>query len=327
MPENRNKKLWIGFDLGGTKMLASVFDSSFKQVGKARKKTLGRNGLKLGIGRIIETIQEAVKSAGAEAGKLGGIGLGIPGPLDPQSGIVLDTPNLGWRNFQLREPLQNEFGCPVCIINDVDAGVYGEYKFGAGRNARCVLGVFPGTGIGGGCVYEGRVFTGANRSCLEIGHLQMMPDGPVCGCGQRGCLEAFASRLAISAAAASAVFRGEAPYLQEAAGTDLSNIRSGALAAAIKAGDGAIELIVRSAAQWLGVGVANVVNLISPDVIVLGGGLVEAMPELYVDEVRQVLRKKVMPAFRDTYKVVVSELGDDAVAKGAAAWADAAAKG
>ena len=281
MPENRNKKLWIGFDLGGTKMLASVFDSSFKQVGKARKKTLGRNGLKLGIGRIIETIQEAVQSAGADAGKLGGIGLGIPGPLDPQSGVVLDTPNLGWRNFQLREPLKNEFGCPVCIINDVDAGVYGEYKFGAGRNARCVLGVFPGTGIGGGCVYEGRVFTGTNRSCFEIGHLQIMPDGPVCGCGQRGCLEAFASRLAISAAAASAVFRGEAPYLQEAAGTDLSNIRSGALAAAIKAGDGVIELIVRSAAQWLGVGVANVVNLISPDVIVLGGGLVEAMPELY----------------------------------------------
>ncbi len=326
MPENRNKKLWIGFDLGGTKMLAGVFDSSFKQVGKARKKTLGRNGLKLGIGRIIETIQEAVQSAGVEPGRLGGIGLGIPGPLDPQSGVVLDTPNLGWRNFQLRDPLKNQFGCPVCIINDVDAGVYGEYKFGAGRNSRTVLGVFPGTGIGGGCVYEGRVLTGTTRSCFEIGHVQVLPEGPLCGCGQRGCLEALASRLAISAAAAAAVFRGEAPQLQQTAGTDLSNIRSGALAAAIKAGDKVVEQIVRNAAQWLGVGIANAVHLIAPDVIILGGGLVEAMPDIYSDEVRQVLRKKVMPVFRDTFKVVVSQLGDDAVAKGAAAWAETVTK-
>jgi glucokinase len=165
--------------------------------------------------------------------------------------------------------------------------------------------------------------TGRNRSCFEIGHIPLIPDGPLCGCGQRGCLEAVASRLAISASAASAVYRGEAPNLQALAGTDLSNIRSGALADAIKAGDTVVEEIVRNGARWLGVGVTTLVNLMAPDVVVLGGGLVEAMPAIYVEEVAKVTQQRVMAPFKDVFKIAVSQLGDDAVAKGAAAWAEA----
>ena len=135
------------------------------------------------------------------------------------------------------ESVEQALGCPVVLLNDVDAGVYAEYCRGSARSSRCTLGVFPGTGIGGGCVYEGQILRGAVSSCMEIGHVQMLPDGPLCGCGQNGCLEALASRLAISAAAAQAAYRGQAPNLRRLAGTKLSNIRSGVLAKAIRAGD------------------------------------------------------------------------------------------
>lgn len=308
-------------------MLANIFDSDFKLAGRARKKTQSKNGAQSGLDRIAETIEGALAQTGLQKDQLAGIGLGIPGPLDPSRGLVIHTPNLGWRNFQLRKPLEDAFRCPVFVINDVDAGIYGEFRFGAAQGTRCAVGVFPGTGIGGGCVYEGRILTGRNRSCFEIGHIQIIPDGPLCGCGQRGCLEAVASRLAISASAASAVYRGEAPNLQAQAGTDLSNIRSGALADAIKAGDAVVEEIVRNGARWLGVGVVTLVNLLAPDVVVLGGGLVEAMPAIYVEEVTRVAQARVMAPFKDVFKIVVSQLGDDAVAKGAAAWAEACVDG
>lgn len=150
----------------------------------------------------------------------------------------------------------------------------------------------------------------------------MAPDGPLCGCGRKGCLEAMASRLAIASSAAAAVYRGEAPHLAEAAGTDVAKIRSGALAEAIKGGDKAVDEIVRSAARWLGVGVAAIVNLLAPDVIVLGGGLVEAMPDIYKDEVTCVVKQAAMPVFAEAYEIKISQLGDDAVAKGAAGWAE-----
>jgi glucokinase len=323
MSQKKRKKYWVGFDLGATKMLALIFDPDFKMTGRARKKTQSRNGSQSGLDRIVQTIEGALVETGLQKDQLAGIGLGIPGPLDPSRGVVIHTPNLGWRNFQLRKPLEEVFRCPVFVMNDVDAGMYGEFRFGVAQGTRCAVGVFPGTGIGGGCVYDGRIFTGRNRSCFEIGHIQLIPDGPLCGCGQRGCLEAVASRLAISASAASAVYRGEAPKLQALAGTDLSNIRSGALADAIKAGDTVIEEIVRNGARWLGVGVTTIVNLFAPDVVVLGGGLVEAMPAIYVEEVTKVTQDRVMAPFRGVFKIAVSQLGDDAVAKGAAAWAEA----
>ena len=238
-----------------------------------------------GIARIIETINEAIAEAGVERGRLRGIGLGSAGPLDLDEGVILDAPNLGWKDVKMKATLEKEFGCPAAVMNDVDAGVYGEYRFGAARSSRCVLGVFPGTGIGGGCVYDGKILRGKTTSCMEIGHIQVVPDGPLCGCGLRGCLEAVASRLAISAAAAQAAYRGQAPHLLDIAGTSLDEIRSGALAESIEAGDTVVESIVRNAARHIGTAVASAVHLLAPDCIVLGGGLVEAMPDLIVSEI------------------------------------------
>lgn len=302
-------------------MLAVLLDDSFKPIARKRKKTRAAEGQKQVLDRIVEVIRACLKDADISESSLAGIGVGSPGPLNLERGIILDTPNLGFKNVKLKATLEETFNCPTIVANDVDAGVYGEYCFGAAKGARCAVGLFPGTGLGGGCVYDGRILRGKTRSCLEIGHLQVLPEGPLCGCGKRGCLEAVTSRLSIAAAAAAAAHRGDAPSLREDAGADIAAIRSRALARAIDAGDETVKQIVLDAARWLGVGVSMAVNLLAPEIVVLGGGLVEAMPGLIRDEVERSARARVMPVFEKSFAVKVAELGDDATAMGAGALA------
>jgi glucokinase len=318
--DEKSSGRWIGFDLGGTKMMATVFDSDFQIVGKKRKRTQGQQGAEAGIERIVETIHQAIKDSDVKADDIQGIGVGCPGPVDLRHGIVLEAVNLGWNQVPLQKALEKEFGCPAAVLNDVDAGVYGENELGAGRGARTLLGIFPGTGIGGGCVYDGQIICGENRSCMEIGHVEVTSGGNLCGCGRRGCLETEASRLAISAEIAKAAYRGETKFLVEKVGTNLTDIRSGVLAAAIEAGDEVVEQIVRKAAGMIGIAVANFVHLLCPDKIVLGGGMVEALPELFVETVTETARQRVMPSYVESFQVVAAELGDYATAMGAAAW-------
>jgi glucokinase len=322
MNERSQDGCWVGFDLGGTKMMAAVLGSDFHVKGRKRRKTKGNEGAKAGMERIIETIRNALDEAKLGPEAIRGIGIGCPGPIDLERGVVTDSANLGWKNVRVTEILEKEFRCPVVLLNDVDSGVYGEHRFGAATNARCVVGVFPGTGIGGGCVYEGHILRGKTMSCFEIGHTQITPAGMLCGCGRFGCLETEASRLAISAAAAKAAYRGEAPHLLADVGTDLADIRSGALANSVKAGDTAVEQIIKRAAGLIGQAIGDIVNLIAPDVVVLGGGLVEAMPELLVATVEEAARRRAIPPLAKSFKVVAAKLGDDAVARGAAAWAE-----
>jgi len=317
-----SKEHWLGFDLGGTKMLTQIYDSEWNVVAKERKRNKPGAGAKVGVDRIVETIESVLKKADLKAEQLHGIGIGCPGPIDMDNGILHDLPNLGWEEIPIKERLEDEFKIPVAVLNDVDAGVYAEYRRGAGKDARCVMGVFAGTGIGGGCVYQGEILRGKTSSAFEIGHVQVMSNGPRCGCGQRGCLESVASRLWIASQAARAAYRGDAPHLLENAGTDLAKIRSGALSASIKEGDEAVEDVIREAARYIGIAIAGVVNLINPEVVILGGGMVEAMPELFVDRVEKSANKRVMPAFEDTFKVVPAELEDDAGVLGAALWAE-----
>lgn len=319
MPVDQSKKFWVGFDLGGTKMLATVFDDKFKPVARKRRKTKGAEGAQAGLERIMRTIDEALEQAGLTSSRLSGIGVGLPGPLDLDQGIIIESANLGWKNFNLKKELEKRYQCPAALANDVDAGTFGEYRFGSGKGGRCVLGVFPGTGIGGGLVYEGKIFRGKTTSCMEFGHMMVEPKGKLCGCGRRGCLETVASRLAIAAEVAMAAYRGEAPFIMEHAGTDLSEIRSSVLAEAIASGDKVVEKIVRNAARRIGDATANVCNLVAPDVVVLGGGLVEALSGLFLDEVHTVINKRVMESLVGSITVTVASLGDDAGVMGAAA--------
>lgn len=322
MSDDKDAKqdVWVGFDLGGTKMLATILDEDLKPLGKKRRKTRGHEGAEAGLDRIVETIHKAFEDAEVDPSRLKGIGIGCPGLLDLDKGIINEAPNLGWEDALVCSFLKKKFDVPVVLLNDVDAGLYGEYHFGAAKGSRSVLGIFPGTGIGGAFIYEGRILHGSGRSCMEIGHMQVMPDGPLCGCGRRGCLEAVASRLAISAAIAQAAFRGHAPYVREKVGTDIGDIRSGMIADAVEK-DEVVKDIVKFAAHQIGVAAGSLIHLLSPDRIVLGGGLAEALPDLFKKEVKSGIEDWVLPSFKNTYKVEVAELGDDATVLGAAAFA------
>lgn len=312
---------WIGFDLGGTKMLAVVYDDKFKQLGKSRKKTKGHDGKEAGLKRINAVIKEALEDANVSADRIKGLGIGCPGPLDIEKKTIRIAPNLGWENAAVGKSIESEFGFPVTVANDVDAGVFGEYMFGAGKNKRCVVGIFPGTGIGGGCVYEGKLIRGANATCMEIGHIPIMQGGPRDGAGNAGSLEAVASRLSMAGAAALAAYRGEAPYLRKETGTDVSDIRSGALKDSIKNGDEAVIQIVKDACDHLALSVVTMVHLMAPDTIVFGGGLIEAMGDFMLPRIEKAARGRILGSLKDVFEIKEAKLGDDAGVMGAAALA------
>lgn len=315
------KDIWIGFDLGGTKMLAVAYDAEWKPLGRRRRKTRGSDKHDAGIERVGSTIDKLLDENQIAKERIAGIGIGCPGPIDLIKGRVTMAPNLGWDDVDVAGFLTARFDCPTVVSNDVDAGVFGEYKFGAAKKARCVVGIFPGTGVGGGCVYEGRIFTGGGITCMEVGHTRISGGTRTTGYELAGTVEAEASRLAIAAEAAKAAYRGDAPNLFKHAGTDIAEIRSGALADAIRSGDKTVERLVREAATAIGMAVVNIVHLLAPDKIVLGGGLVEAMEELMVETVSRTAKNSVMAAYRDCFHVVPAKLGDDAGVLGAAAWA------
>jgi glucokinase len=312
---------WLGIDLGGTKILAEVYNDQLKPVGSKRRKTKAELGQEAGLERLLKTGQDALKDSGIDPSKLKGVGIGCPGVLNLKTGVLIKAPNLGWNDVEVQSILKKEFKVPAFAANDVDAGTFGEFICGAGKGAATVMGIFPGTGIGGGLIYEGNIYRGKTGSCMEIGHLQAQPDGPLCGCGRLGCLEAVAGRLAISTAASAAVMRGQAPWLQKNVGSDPANIRSGALADAIKNGDQVIEQIVRQACTALGNVLGGMVNLLAPDVMVIGGGLPEAMPDLYLEAISAAMEPKIMNALQKTCSLKIAKLGDCATSLGAAAWA------
>ena len=204
------------------------------------------------------------------------------------------------------------------VDNDVNVGTYGEYRFGEIKDCESVLGVFPGTGIGAGIIIDRKLYYGFSGAAGEFGHMTVQIDGPYCGCGKRGCLEGIASRVAIAADVAALAARGDAPYILEKCGTDLTKIRSSALADAVKAGEKMVEGVIRKAAYYVGMATGNAINILSPEAVVLGGGLVEAMPELYLEEVKRGIKDHAMPSLRKDVRIVTAKLGDDAVVLGGA---------
>jgi glucokinase len=306
----------IGFDLGGTKLQATALDPSFNILTTNRKKTRAVEGGEAVYQRIKDCIAELVSQPELEGRKLKGIGIGGPGILDSDTGVIVYTPNLHWENFPLGPRLKDDFGVSVSLENDVNMGLYGEFHFGAGSGFKHVVGLFPGTGIGGGLILNGELYRGTGNAG-ELGHMTLEVDGPYGAENMRGTLEALASRLAISKEAAVLAAQGEAPWMLENAGTDISNIRSGAIAKSIENGDKSIERIVRRAARYLGIAMGSLVNIFSPEAIILGGGLVEKLEDIYMEETVKAMKENSFTFMSKDVKVLAAALGDDAAVMGA----------
>jgi glucokinase len=311
---------WIGFDLGGTKMLATVLDENYRVIGSARKSTNGSEGQIKGRRKILSAIHDAILDAKIDPAGIQGIGIGCPGLVDPAKGILLSAPNLGWVNMGLKGILNHEFRCPVAVLNDVDAGTFGEYKLGAGKGARSLLGVFPGTGLGAGFVYDGKLVMGRTISCMELGMLQL--PGTHISSTEFGTviLEDLTSRLALASAAGVACYRGQSPELAKKTTGSLREIRSKALAASLRGGDEQTLILFRNSIRYLAMGIGMVVNLFGPDHITLGGGLVMELPKLYLNMLREEVARYTLPELTRGVRYSLAKLGDNAVTIGSVAW-------
>jgi glucokinase len=316
---NNKKKYTIGIDIGGTKILACLLDKDFDVVSEIKFKTKPAKGERYFLKSLVDAIHFVLRDAKVSARDVAGIGIGCPGFIDAAKGEVVGSPNIPFlKHYPLGKRVYKAVGLPVSLGNDVQTGLYGEWQFGAAKGYDNVIGIFMGTGIGGAIIANGQPYPGASGSAGEVGHVKFDTKGPACGCGQRGCLEAYSGRLAIAAEAAVLVARQQAPHLAHLAGTDIRDIKSGGLAKSIRDGDDAIEDLVRAKARRVGLVMANLVNVFNPDMIVLGGGLVEAMPSLITKEAEKTMRRHALPTSAQHVKVAVAKFGDRSIVMGAA---------
>jgi glucokinase len=305
-------------DLGGTKILAAVFAPDGTIAARAKKAT-GRDHSPAAVAdRMASCVREAARAAGIDAANLRAVGVGAPGPIEAATGVVLTAPNLDWENVPLKAELEARLGVPVEVDNDVRVAVLAEHAAGAGRGVRNMVGIWPGTGVGGGVVLDGRLFRGTDGLAGEIGHITIKAGGPRCGCGGRGHLEALCSRTAIVRDIAKAARRGTPTALTKIAGGDLTSATSGALAKAWSRGDKLVTRVLNRAARHLAHGIASVANLLNPELVVLGGGVIEALGDQFVEQITAEVRKLPLHESTRSIRIARAAFGDDAGISGAA---------
>jgi glucokinase len=315
------KGFYIGVDVGGTKIAAAVVTPEGKILGREKSSTPRGRGAKAILEAVAEVVDAAMLDADVKPRKLKALGVGVPGIVDAAGGRVVAAPNIPLAGAPISAFLERRFGVAVTLGNDVNIGVLGERWLGAGRGVDDMVGVFPGTGVGGGVVCGGRLLTGAHGAAAELGHIVLNPGGPLCGCGARGCLEAYSSRRAIERDLREGARGGRPTQIVELNGGRLDVIKSRVLAEALRLGDPLVTDVMRAAAERLGDGCTAIRHCFDPKLIVLGGGLVEACGDFILPIVRARLAEDPLFSRVGDCRVKLSELGDDAVILGAVALA------
>jgi glucokinase len=293
-------KYLVGVDLGGTNIVAGALAEDGSDVLALRSEPTrpdqGADAVVDRIVRMIDTvIAETIAQTGAKRDDMIGVGVGAPGPLDRERGIVVTTPNLGWTNFPLRDVISERSRLPVRIDNDANCATLGEWWLGAARGAENVIGMTIGTGIGGGVIIGGRLYHGASDVAGEIGHATIDITGRRCKCGNYGCLEAYASGPSIADRAREAISSDDCLMLKMAGG-DASRITAATVYEAAKRGDDVALDVVRETSRFLGAGVANLLNIFNPDVVVICGGVTQAGDTLFAPLRREVRKRAFKPA-------------------------------
>lgn len=308
----------IGLDLGGTKIYAGVFNPSMECVGTARLSTKADRGPEAVIERVARCAKDAVDECDLSLDKIRGIGIGAPGAVDPDSGRVIFAPNLDWKDVQLKKALEKQLDVPVFVENDCNICALGVYELELGRKPLHMAGIFVGTGIGGGFIINGQLYSGFNKTAGEVGHMILLAGGPKCSCGNNGCYEALASRTAIFRQIKEAVAQGHKTLLTEMLGPKLEDLRSGDLRKAIRRGDKLVSRIIEQAAEYSGIAVANLINLLNPEVVVMGGGVIEALEDEMMSVITQTANKRALAGTTKGVQIIASKLGDEAGISGGA---------
>jgi glucokinase len=306
----------VGVDLGATKIFTLVTLPDGREAASDRRPTLAHQGPQAVIGRIADSVRAALAAAGATEADLAAVAVVSPGPVDQVRGLVRNPPNLpGWESVPVVQILKDALGVRVILENDADAAALGEHAFGAGRDFRNMIFITVSSGIGGGIIVDGRIYRGATGAAGEVGHMVLDEAGPACGCGQRGCLEALASGTAIAARAAALAAEGASPLLARLA-RESAPLTAEAVQRAALEGDAVAQRVIGEAGHYLGLGLVNLVHVLNPNGIVIGGG-VSHMGDLILEPAREVVRQRCFPLSQEGLRIVAGVLGDRAGALGA----------
>lgn len=310
----RNKYV-IGIDLGGTKISGAIADFNGDIVSKYIIPTNSNEGEKIVLERITTVIKKVIEESKIDKNKILAIGIGSPGPLDAKKGIILTTPNLPFKNFNIVKPLKDKFNIPVYLDNDANAAAIGEYVFGAGQGTNNMVFITVSTGIGGGAILNGKIYRGNTCNALEIGHTTIEKDGPKCNCGNYGCAEALASGTAIGREGKEAVERGEKTSL-----SSYKKITAYEVFKEAEKGDAVSQKVLDKALNYLGICVANIIASFDPEMVIIGGGVSKG-GNIVFQKVKEVVDKRCFKAMSESTKIVPAALGTDAGVIGAVALA------
>jgi glucokinase len=306
---------FVGVDLGGTKISGALSDKKGEIISKITLPTKAEEGEEAVLLRIIEVIDTVIKEGNINIGDIKAIGIGSPGPLDAKLGVIITTPNLPFKNFNLIKPIKEKFNLPTYLDNDANVAAIGEFIFGAGRGSENMVFVTISTGIGGGAILNGKIYRGSTNNALEIGHTTLKKDGPRCNCGNYGCAEVLSSGTAIGKSAKAAVERGEDTTLK-----NYENVSSYEVFKEASNGDKVATEILSEALNYLGICVANIISSFDPEMVILGGG-VSMGGKIVFDTVEAVVKQRCFTVLSENTKIRPAALGTEAGVIGAVALA------
>ena len=309
------KKYVIGVDLGGTKISTAISTIEGNILANVVLPTKAEEGEAAVLGRIVQSIDEVIVGSSTSIDEIEAIGIGSTGPLDAKKGIIITTPNLPFKNYNLVQPLKEKYNIPVYLDNDANAAAIGEYMFGAGKGKNSIVYFTVSTGVGGGAVLDGKVYRGHTSNALEIGHTTVDPNGPRCNCGNLGCLEAMSSGTAIAKKGKEAVSTNVETSLKKH-----DTVTSYEVFKEAEAGDEVAKDIIDNALTYLGIGVANAIATFDPEMIIIGGGVSKA-GDIVFDTVKKVVNKRCFKSMAESCEIVPAGLGSDAGVVGAVALA------
>ena len=307
------KKYVIGIDLGGTNIKGALLDFDGHTLEKIRISTDGEKGVSVVIERILTVIGDLIKWSSVSKEAIAGIGIGVPGQIDYQEGKIIFAPNLGWHNIYIRDLIAKATGLPVYLDNDGNVAALGEMWSGAGKGYSDIIAVTIGTGIGGGIIINSRIHRGVSGSAGEIGHMIMQKDGPLCNCGKKGCLESLTAAPAILRMAKHAMASGLYTALK-----DYINLEAKDVFIAAESGDEIAQDIISQSAEYLGLAIANLMNILNPEIVIIGGGVARA-GDILLKPIREKAMANSLEVAAKAVKIVPAHLGNDAGCIGAGA--------
>lgn len=313
------ESLVAGVDLGGTSLLCVVADAAGNVRGEAALDTIRGKGPDPVVEQVVQVVEEAAKAAGVRVRDLAGLGVGAAGAVEPGTGIVRVAPNLGWKDVPLANLLRKETGLSTVVDNDVHVAMLGEHAYGAAKGAHSAVAIWVGTGIGGAVILNDELWLGNRGSAGEIGHVVLDPEGPKCGCGRKGCAEALASRTAMERDVRDAIKRGrKSRVLELMKKHQKDRMTSSVVERALKKGDKVMLRVFEAAQDRIGDLAGSLVNVLDPEVVVIGGGLAERFGERFVERIRErAIGRLLNTANLDKVRIVPSALGARSGALGA----------